>query len=42
MLEGLALTVEVGQEVLRAFGQVHDGLEVDNLLGGISDGGKRL
>ena len=33
MLEGLALAVQVGQEVLRALGQVQDGFEIDNLGG---------
>jgi hypothetical protein len=40
MLEGFTLTMEVGQEMLRALRQVHDGLEIDNLLGCISDSGK--
>ncbi len=42
VLEGLALAVEVGEEVLGALGQVHDGLEVDDLGGGLGDVGERL
>ena len=33
--EGFVLAVQVGQEVLSAFGQVEDGLQVDNLAGSI-------
>ena len=31
MLEGFILTVDVGEEVLRALRQVHDRLQVDDL-----------
>ena len=34
MEKGLVLPVEVGDKVLRAFGQVQNGLEVDNLAAG--------
>ena len=32
--EGLVLTVDVGNEMLRAFGQAHNGLQVDDLRAG--------
>lgn len=40
MLEGLALTVEVCEEVLRAFGKVENGFEIDYLCAGRGDVGK--
>ena len=40
--KSLALTVEVGQEMLRPFGQVQYGLQVDNLLGRVGYRRKRL
>ena len=42
MLEGFALAMKISQEVLRTLGQVHDSLEVDNLLGCIGNRRKRL
>ena len=42
MLEGLALAVYVGQEMFRSLGQVHNSLQVDDLLGGIGYRGERL
>jgi len=40
--EGLALAVDIGQKVLGALGQRHDGLEIDDLGRGGGDGGERL
>ncbi len=38
--EGLELSVDVGQEMLGAFGQIEDGLQVDDLGTGFRDGGE--
>ena len=40
MLEGFALTVEVCEEMLRAFGKVENGFEIDYLCAGRGDVGK--
>ena len=40
VLEGFVLTVEVGQEVLGRFGQMKNGLKVDNLSGDARNGGE--
>ena len=42
MQEGFVLAVYVSQEVLRALGQVEDGLQVDYLGACLSNGGKRV
>ena len=42
VLEGLVLAVNVGQEVLRTLWQVHDSLQVDNLLRCVGNRRKRL
>ena len=39
MQEGILFTVDVGHEVLRAFGQLEDGLQLDDLGGGRLHGG---
>ena len=40
MEEGLVLPVDVGDEVLAALGQVHDGVQIDDLRGRGPDGGE--
>ena len=40
--KGLVLPVQVGDKVLRALGQVHNGLKVDDLAAGRLDGGVLL
>ena len=42
MLEGLVFSMQVGQEVLSTLWQVLDGLQVDDLRGGIGNGGEAL
>jgi hypothetical protein len=42
MYEGLVLTVQVGQEMLRSLGQIHDSFQVDDFAGSIRNGRKSM